>query len=138
MVVHRVWGVVPQLCVNCDGYSVHAGVVIGARNRRGREQLCRYIARPLLAKGRLEALLGGWVRIALKRAWSDGTTVLELSRLELGVPLGYAVRRWARATRQGGAARRLVSPPRANQMHTRCGVAWGFGFSNAASETSDP
>jgi len=73
----------PPLCASCDGYSVHAGVVIGARNRKGLEQLCRYIARPPLAKERMEALPGGRVRIALKRAWSDGTTALELSRLEL-------------------------------------------------------
>ena len=25
----------PPLCASCDGYTVHAGVVIGARNRRG-------------------------------------------------------------------------------------------------------
>ena len=62
---------------------MHAGVVIGARNRQGLEQLCRYIARPPLAKERVEALPDGRVRIALKRAWSDGTTALELSRLEL-------------------------------------------------------
>ena len=54
---------------------------MGARNRKGLEQLCRYIARPPLAKERVEALPGGRVRIALKRAWSDGTTALELSRL---------------------------------------------------------
>ena len=73
----------PPLCASCDGYTVHAGVVIGARNRKGLEQLCRYIARPPLAKERVEALPDGRVRIQLKRAWSDGTTALELSRLEL-------------------------------------------------------
>ena len=53
--------------------------------RRGgaARQLCRYIARPPLAKERVESLPDGRVRIALKRAWSDGTTALELSRLEL-------------------------------------------------------
>ena len=90
----------PPLCASCDGYSVHAGVVIGARNRKGLEQLCRYIARPPLAKERVEALPGGRVRIALKRAWSDGTTALELSRLELVERLVS-----------------LVPPPRANQVH---------------------
>ena len=95
---------------------MHAGVVIGARNRKGLEQLCRYIARPPLAKERVEALPGGRVRIALKRAWSDGTTGLELSRLELVERLVS-----------------LVPPPRANQVHIRCGVAWGAGVSVAAS-----
>ena len=90
----------PPLCASCDGYSVHAGVVIGGRNRKGLEQLCRYIARPPLAKERVEVLPGGRVRIALKRAWSDGTTALELSRLELVERLVS-----------------LVPPPRANQVH---------------------
>ena len=90
----------PPLCASCDGYTVHAGVVIGARNRRGLEQLCRYIARPPLAKERVEALPDGRVRIQLKRAWSDGTTALELSRLELVERLVA-----------------LVPPPRANQVH---------------------
>jgi hypothetical protein len=90
----------PPLCASCDGYTVHAGVVIGARNRKGLEQLCRYIARPPLAKERVEALPDGRVRIQLKRAWSDGTTALELSRLELVERLMA-----------------LVPPPRANQVH---------------------
>ena len=90
----------PPLCASCDGYTVHAGVVIGARNRKGLEQLCRYIARPPLAKERVEELPDGRVRIHLKRAWSDGTTALELSRLELVERLVA-----------------LVPPPRANQVH---------------------
>ena len=49
---------------------------------------------------RVEALPDGRVRIALKRAWSDGTTALELSRLELVERLVS-----------------LVPPPRANQVH---------------------
>jgi hypothetical protein len=39
----------PPRCASCDGYSVHAGVVIGTRNRKGLERLCRYIARPSLS-----------------------------------------------------------------------------------------
>ena len=69
-------------------------------SRPGLEQLCRYIARPPLAKERVEALPDGRVRIQLKRAWSDGTTALELSRLELVERLMA-----------------LVPPPRANQVH---------------------
>ena len=49
---------------------------------------------------RNKALPGGRVRIALKRAWSDGTMALELSRLELVERLVS-----------------LVPPPRANQVH---------------------
>ena len=62
----------PPLCASCDGYSVHAGVVIGARNRKGLEQLCRYIARPPLAKERVEALPGGRVSLPCGLVESEG------------------------------------------------------------------
>ena len=71
---------------------------------------------PARAAAAVADLPGGRVRIALKRAWSDGTTALELSRLELVERLVS-----------------LVPPPRANQVHTRCGAARGAGVSVAAS-----
>jgi len=96
----------PPKCANCDGYGLHAGVVIGAKDRRGLERLCRYIARPPLAKPRLEERPDGSVRVRFKRPWSDGTEGIELSRVEL-------VERLAA----------LVPPPRANTVRTRCGAA---------------
>ena len=64
--------------------DIHRGGGHGQPRRGGAaRQLCRYIARPPLSKEQVDALPGGRVRIALKRAWSDGTTALELSRLEL-------------------------------------------------------
>jgi hypothetical protein len=90
----------PPRCASCDGYTVHAGVVIGAKDREGLERLCRYIARPPLAKPRVEVLPGGRVRIQLKRAWSDGTAAIDMTRLELAERLVA-----------------LVPPPRANQVH---------------------
>jgi hypothetical protein len=91
--------VLPPLCASCDGYSLHAGVVIGARDRAGLRQLVGYIARPPLAQGRVEVLPGDRVRLQLKRPWSDGTTALELSAEELAERLVA-----------------LVPPPRANQV----------------------
>jgi hypothetical protein len=90
----------PPRCATCDGYTVHAGVVIGAKDREGLERLCRYIARPPLAKPRAEILADGRVRIHLKRAWSDGTAAVDLTRMELAERLVA-----------------LVPPPRANQVH---------------------
>jgi hypothetical protein len=55
----------PAQCASCDGYGLHAGVVIGARDRKGLERLCRYIARPPLAKSRLETRDDGTVVIRL-------------------------------------------------------------------------
>ncbi|MCK6505860.1 transposase, partial [Myxococcota bacterium] len=73
----------PPSCAHCDGYGLHAGVVIGAKDRKGLEGLARYIARPPLATPRLEELRDGRLRIRFKRPWSDGTEGVELSRIEL-------------------------------------------------------
>jgi hypothetical protein len=81
-------------------------VVIGARDRKGLERLCRYIARPPLAKSRLETRQDGTVVIRLKQPWADGTGAIQLSRLELMERLAA-----------------LVPPPRKNQVRTRCGAA---------------
>jgi len=89
----------PSLCAAFDGYALHAGVLIAARDRKGLRRLAGYIARPPLALDRVEALPGDRVRIAWKRPWSDGTTALELSAEELAERLVA-----------------LVPPPRANQV----------------------
>ena len=89
----------PAQCASCDGYGLHAGVVIGARDRKGLERLCRYIARPPLAKSRLETRDDGTVVIRLKQPWADGTGAIQLSRLELMERLAA-----------------LVPPPRKNQV----------------------
>ena len=50
---------------SADGFSLHAGVAAGADDRKKVERLCRYIARPAIATGRLSpaasapALAGG-------------------------------------------------------------------------------
>lgn len=89
----------PPRCANCDGYGLHAGVVIGAGNRKGLERLSRYVCRPPLAKARLEEREDGSLVVTLKRPWSDGTTAVVFSRLELLERLAA-----------------LVPPPRANQI----------------------
>lgn len=61
------------MCAHCDGYGLHAGVVIGAKDRKCVEGLARFIARPPLATPRLEELPDGGLRIRFKRPWSDGT-----------------------------------------------------------------
>jgi len=89
----------PPLCATAGGYSMHAGVVIRARDRAGLQRLAGYIARPPLAKSRLTVLPDGRVRLGLKRAWSDGTTAHVLTAEELVERLIA-----------------LVPPPRANQV----------------------
>ena len=72
---------------------------LAARDRSGLERLCRYILRPPLAVDRIERLADGRVRIGMKRVWSDGTSAIELTPLELTEKLAA-----------------LVPPFRANQL----------------------
>lgn len=88
----------PPRCAAYAGYNLHAGVAFSARDRDGLERLCRYVLRPPLAVGRLERLDDGTVRLGMKRAWSDGSTAIELSPLELTEKLAA-----------------IIPPPRANQ-----------------------
>ena len=62
------------LCANAHGFSLHAGVRIAADDRRGLEQLCRYITRPAIANERLSVNRAGQVVLKLKTAWRDGTS----------------------------------------------------------------
>ncbi len=64
----------PALCANAHGFSLHAGVRIAAEDRRGLEQLCRYITRPAISNERLSVNRAGQVVLKLKTAWRDGTS----------------------------------------------------------------
>ena len=76
----------PPRCASFGGYNLHGGVQVSARNRKGLEALCRYIARPPLAKSRLISdEEEGEYRILLKTPWSDGTTSIQVGLLELMV-----------------------------------------------------
>ncbi len=71
------------LCFASRGFSLHAATRIAGRDRRGLERLCRYLARPALASGRLRLLASQRLCFALKTPWSDGTSHLLLSAMEL-------------------------------------------------------
>ncbi len=66
----------PRRCAVYEGFNLHAGVRVGRRQRGRLEKLCRYIARPPLAKERLSLRKDGLVMLKLKRPWSDGTIAL--------------------------------------------------------------
>jgi len=57
-----------------DGFSLHAGVAIKARERKKLERLCRYISRPAVSESRLELTSQGKVRDELKTPYTDETT----------------------------------------------------------------
>ena len=73
----------PPRCAVYEGYNLHANVVVGAHDREALRRLCRYIARPPLAKSRLEERADGALVLRMKRAWSDGTTSLVFDPVEL-------------------------------------------------------
>ena len=73
----------PPRCATIDGFNLHAGVIVPASDRKGLERICRYLARPPLARERLERNSEGDVVLGFKRAWSDGTTGVVLSPGEL-------------------------------------------------------
>jgi hypothetical protein len=64
----------PGLLARADGFSLHAGVTVGARDTAKRERLCRYLARPPVAHDRLSLTRDGRVAYALKTPYRDGTT----------------------------------------------------------------
>jgi hypothetical protein len=71
------------LCFASRGFSLHAATRIEASDRAGLERLCRYVARPPLATGRLARIDDERLAFQLKTPWADGTTHLVLSPLEL-------------------------------------------------------
>ena len=89
----------PKRTASCDGYNLNAGVAVKAEDRAGLERLSRYILRPPLAKGRIERLPDGTVRLGMKRAWSDGTIAVEFSAMEFVEKLAA-----------------ILPPPRRNQV----------------------
>jgi hypothetical protein len=62
------------------GMSLHAAVAVPAQDRRRLERLCRYVARPPLAKERLEEHPDGRLALRLKTRWRDGTTHILMER----------------------------------------------------------
>ncbi len=66
-----------------EGFDLHAGVRIGARQRDRLEKLSRYLLRPSLCLERLSLREDGLYQYLFKRPWSDGTSGVVLSPHEL-------------------------------------------------------
>ncbi|HTU60577.1 MAG TPA: transposase, partial [Polyangiales bacterium] len=63
----------------------------GGLDPRGREKLLCYVLRPPIANKRIEQRPNGLVRIALKRAFADGTLAVEMDPLSLLCRLATSV-----------------------------------------------
>ena len=72
-----------DLCYASSGFSLHAATRIAGANKDGLERLCNYVARPPLAAGSLKRISDEKYSFKLKTPWSDGTTHLILSPMEL-------------------------------------------------------
>ncbi len=68
------------LCAECDGFSLHAAVVVAARVRKRLEKLCRYAGRPAVAESRLVEFADGRIGYVLKKRWRDGTTHVVMTK----------------------------------------------------------
>jgi len=76
---------------NAYGFDLHAGTRASAKDRKARERLCKYLLRPPLSNDRLTRTADGKYRIALKRAWDDGTCAIVVSGEELMARLAVLV-----------------------------------------------
>jgi hypothetical protein len=70
-------------CASVNGFSLHANTEIPAHRREQLERLMRYTARGAVSLERLEEDANGDLVYHFTRPWSDGTTGIKLSPLEL-------------------------------------------------------
>jgi hypothetical protein len=70
-------------CASVNGFSLHANTAIPAHRRNQLERLLRYTARGAVSLERLEKDANGELMYRFNRPWSDGTTGIKLSPLEL-------------------------------------------------------
>jgi hypothetical protein len=87
----RALGYDKRLCASLDGFTLHAATCAGALDGPGREALVRYVLRPPIAQERLELQKDGLVRITLKRAYADGTALVDMDPLSLLCRLATSV-----------------------------------------------
>src|SRR5207245_7146764 len=70
-------------CASVQGFSVHANTQIPAHRRDQLERLIRYTARGAVSLERLAQDTNGDLVSTFTHPWSDGTTGIRLSPLEL-------------------------------------------------------
>jgi hypothetical protein len=75
--------ILAPLCVQDQGFTLHAATRAAAADTRGREALIRYVLRPPIAQERVRPGPDGLVRIELKKPFADGTWAVDLDPLSL-------------------------------------------------------
>jgi hypothetical protein len=108
-----------HLCGQAQGFTLHAAVEIGGRDRKGLEQVCRYLLRPPFNAERLERLSDGRIAYGFRKPRPDGTTHVVLEPLELmeklaalvPPPRAHMVRYHGILAPHGGDRKRVVPKP---------------------------
>lgn len=70
-------------CAQMRGFSLHGAVAVAAKKRDRLEKLIRYVARPSVALSRMSEASNGDIQITLKKPFSDGTTHIVFTPMEL-------------------------------------------------------
>jgi hypothetical protein len=78
-------------CATVSGFSIHANVNIGARDRLRLERLARYACRPAVSSERLSQLPDGRLLYRLKRRWRNGATEVVFERSDFMAKLAALV-----------------------------------------------
>jgi Putative transposase len=78
-------------CASVHGFSLHANTAIPAHRRNQLERLIRYTARGAVSLERLAEAANGDLVYLFTQPWSDGTTGITLSPLELWEKLAALV-----------------------------------------------
>ena len=107
------------LSVGSGGFTLHAAARAGGMDDRGREALLKYALRPPIAQERITEGPDGLVRIALKKAFSDGTVAVGLDPLSLLTRLCAA-----------------VPPPRFHTVRLRFAVVMRRAMARSASRSA--
>ncbi|MBK8013911.1 MAG: transposase [Deltaproteobacteria bacterium] len=82
---------VKSTAIECGGFSVHAQVRVAQGDRRGRERLCLYAARPPFAEDQLRMSGDGRVRLTLRRPAKNGQGAIVLSPVQFLRRLAWLV-----------------------------------------------
>jgi len=99
------------------GFNLFAGKCISASDRKKREHVIRYMARPPLPDKYLSWTENGDVLLQLKRPWRSGTTHVRFTGTEAHRASGGAS---PRAAGEPGSPSRLLCPQRSSAP-ARCG-----------------
>jgi hypothetical protein len=69
-------------CAVVGGFSLHADAAVHGHDRKGLEHMCRYVARPPVARERLSVLPTGKVYYRFKNEWRDGSRGIVMDGVE--------------------------------------------------------